>query len=27
VRLSAAIAVGLLFAWSLNYWYLLGWRL
>jgi CubicO group peptidase (beta-lactamase class C family) len=27
VRLSAAVAVGLLFAWTLNYWHLLGWRM
>jgi CubicO group peptidase (beta-lactamase class C family) len=26
-RLAAAVAVGLLFAWSLNYWHLLGWRM
>ena len=27
IRLVAAVAVSLLFAWSLNYWHLLGWRL
>jgi CubicO group peptidase (beta-lactamase class C family) len=26
-RLGAAVTVGLLFAWSLNYWHLLGWRM
>ncbi len=27
IRVSATIAVALLFAWSLHYWNLLGWRL